>query len=129
MRFPMIEQPSFPAFEERIGYHFQDASLLQEALTHSSYANEHKEMKGIYNERIEFLGDAVLELNISDWLFRQFPHFKEGQLTKLRAQIVCEDSLSMLAKECSLNEYLLLGKRRLLVLFILIKEWKKYNVF
>ena len=52
----------------------------------------------------------MLELNISDWLFRQFPHFKEGQLTKLRAQIVCEDSLSMLAKECSLNEYLLLGK-------------------
>ena len=67
-------------------------------------------MKGIYNERIEFLGDAVLELTISDWLFRQFPHFQEGQLTKLRAQIVCEDSLSLLAKECSLNEYLLLGK-------------------
>jgi len=81
-----------------------------EAMTHSSYANEHKEMKGIYNERIEFLGDAVLELTISDWLFRQFPHFQEGQLTKLRAQIVCEDSLSLLAKECSLNEYLLLGK-------------------
>ena len=81
-----------------------------EAMTHSSYANEHKEMKGIYNERIEFLGDAVLELTISDWLFRQFPHFQEGQLTKLRAQIVCEDSLSLLAKECSLNKYLLLGK-------------------
>ena len=81
-----------------------------EAMTHSSYTNEHKEMKGIYNERIEFLGDAVLELTISDWLFRQFPHFQEGQLTKLRAQIVCEDSLSLLAKECSLNEYLLLGK-------------------
>ena len=81
-----------------------------EAMTHYSYANEHKEMKGIYNERIEFLGDAVLELTISDWLFRQFPHFQEGQLTKLRAQIVCEDSLSLLAKECSLNKYLLLGK-------------------
>ena len=96
--------------KEKFDISFKNEALLVEAMTHSSYANEHKEMKGIYNERIEFLGDAVLELIISDWLFRQFPHFKEGQLTKLRAQIVCEDSLSMLAKECSLNEYLLLGK-------------------
>ena len=96
--------------KEKFNISFKNEALLMEAMTHSSYANEHKEMKGIYNERIEFLGDAVLELTISDWLFRQFPHFQEGQLTKLRAQIVCEDSLSLLAKECSLNEYLLLGK-------------------
>ena len=96
--------------KEKFDISFKNEALLVEAMTHSSYANEHKEMKGIYNERIEFLGDAVLELTISDWLFRQFPHFQEGQLTKLRAQIVCEDSLSLLAKECSLNEYLLLGK-------------------
>ena len=96
--------------KEKFDISFENEALLVEAMTHSSYANEHKEMKGIYNERIEFLGDAVLELTISDWLFRQFPHFQEGQLTKLRAQIVCEDSLSLLAKECSLNEYLLLGK-------------------
>ena len=96
--------------KEKFDISFNNEALLMEARTHSSYANEHKEMKGIYNERIEFLGDAVLELTISDWLFRQFPHFQEGQLTKLRAQIVCEDSLSLLAKECSLNEYLLLGK-------------------
>ena len=96
--------------KEKFDISFNNEALLMEAMTHSSYANEHKEMKGIYNERIEFLGDAVLELTISDWLFRQFPHFQEGQLTKLRAQIVCEDSLSVLAKECSLNEYLLLGK-------------------
>ena len=96
--------------KEKFDISFKNEALLVEAMTHSSYANEHKEMKGIYNERIEFLGDAVLELNISDWLFRQFPHVKEGQLTKLRAQIVCEDSVAMLAKECSLNEYLLLGK-------------------
>ena len=96
--------------KEKFDISFKNEALLIEAMTHSSYANEHKEMKGIYNERIEFLGDAVLELTISDWLFRQFPHFQEGQLTKLRAQIVCEDSLSVLAKECSLNEYLLLGK-------------------
>ena len=96
--------------KEKFDILFKNEALLMEAMTHSSYANEHKEMKGIYNERIEFLGDAVLELTISDWLFRQFPHFQEGQLTKLRAQIVCEDSLSVLAKECSLNEYLLLGK-------------------
>ena len=96
--------------KEKFDISFNNKALLMEAMTHSSYTNEHKEMKGIYNERIEFLGDAVLELTISDWLFRQFPHFQEGQLTKLRAQIVCEDSLSLLAKECSLNEYLLLGK-------------------
>ena len=96
--------------KEKFDISFKNEALLVEAMIHSSYANEHKEMKGIYNERIEFLGDAVLELTISDWLFRQFPHFQEGQLTKLRAQIVCEDSLSLLAKECSLNEYLLLGK-------------------
>ena len=96
--------------KEKFDISFKNEALLMEAMTHSSYANEHKEMKGIYNERIEFLGDAVLELTISDWLFRQFPHFQAGQLTKLRAQIVCEDSLSLLAKECSLNEYLLLGK-------------------
>lgn len=96
--------------KEKFDISFNNKALLMEAMTHSSYANEHKEMKGIYNERIEFLGDAVLELTISDWLFRQFPHFQEGQLTKLRAQIVCEDSLSLLAKECSLNKYLLLGK-------------------
>ena len=96
--------------KEKFDISFKNEALLMEAMTHSSYANEHKEMKGIYNERFEFLGDAVLELTISDWLFRQFPHFQEGQLTKLRAQIVCEDSLSLLAKECSLNKYLLLGK-------------------
>ena len=96
--------------KEKFDISFNNKALLMEAMTHSSYANEHKEMKGIYNERIEFLGDAVLELTISNWLFRQFPHFQEGQLTKLRAQIVCEDSLSLLAKECSLNKYLLLGK-------------------
>ena len=96
--------------KEKFNISFKNEAFLMEAMTHSSYANEHKEMKGIYNERIEFLGDAVLELTISDWLFRQFPHFQEGQLTKLRAQIVCEDSLSLLAKECSLNKYLLLGK-------------------
>ena len=96
--------------KEKFDISFKNEALLIEAMTHSSYANEHKEMKGIYNERIEFLGDAVLELTISDWLFRQFPHFQEGQLTKLRSQIVCENSLSVLAKECSLNEYLLLGK-------------------
>ena len=96
--------------KEKFDISFKNEALLMEAMTHSSYANEHKEMKGVYNERIEFLGDAVLEVTISDWLFRQFPHFQEGQLTKLRAQIVCEDSLSLLSKECSLNEYLLLGK-------------------
>lgn len=96
--------------KDKFNISFENESFLLEAMTHSSYANEHKEMKGIYNERIEFLGDAVLELNISSWLFKHFPHYKEGQLTKLRAQIVCEESFSQLAKECKLNEFLLLGK-------------------
>ena len=105
---------SIEQFKEKIAKEFQiqfkNENYLKEALTHSSYANEHKECKGIYNERIEFLGDAVLELFISNWLYRQMPTKKEGELTKLRAQIVCEESLSTLAKECELDKYLLLGK-------------------
>jgi len=95
---------------QKIGYEFKNEEYLEEALTHRSYSNETEKDRRFNNEKLEFLGDAVLELTISDWLFRQFPHFQEGQLTKLRAQIVCEDSLSLLSKECSLNEYLLLGK-------------------
>ena len=85
---------SIEQFKEKIAKEFQiqfkNENYLKEALTHSSYANEHKDCKGIYNERIEFLGDAVLELFISNWLYRQMPTKKEGELTKLRAQIVCD---------------------------------------
>jgi len=103
----MIEQPSFPAFEERIGYHFQDASLLQEALTHSSYANEHQ---GKDYERLEFLGDSVLGLVVSDYLFRARNDLPEGKLTRLRANVVCEESLSAVARKINLGDHLFLGK-------------------
>ncbi|MGY3725539.1 RNAse III [Granulicatella balaenopterae] len=95
---------------EEYGIQFQDEKYLIEAMTHSSYSNEHKEMNGVYNERIEFLGDAVLELFVSRWLFLHFPKMKEGELSRLRAQIVCEKSFALLAKECRLDQFVLLGK-------------------
>ena len=96
--------------EKKIGYHFQDSSLLRLALTHSSYAHEHHLKKNEFNERIEFLGDAVLELVSSDFLYHHYPDEPEGELTKLRASLVCEPSLAMTAKEIGLGGYLLLGK-------------------
>lgn len=89
---------------------FLNDQYLVEAMTHSSYSNENKRISKTYNERIEFLGDAVLELYISQWLFLHFPDMKEGNLSKLRAQIVCEESLSALAKETKLDQFVLLGK-------------------
>lgn len=89
---------------------FSDASLLEQAFTHSSYVNEHRYMMIADNERLEFLGDAVLELIVSELLFSNFPELPEGKLTKMRAAIVCEDSLSKLAKDCSFDEYVQLGK-------------------
>lgn len=95
-------------FEDKIGYHFQDAKLLRRALTHSSYSNESKE-KPECNERMEFLGDAVLSLVVSDYIFRKY-HLDEGDLTKIRAAIVCEKSLFKFAKEIGLGSELLLGR-------------------
>lgn len=95
--------------EENIGYHFKDLKLLQEALTHSSYKNEHK-WEGKDNERLEFLGDAVLELGVSRGLFHKFPEKNEGELTTLRASIVCEASLNFCSRAIELDKYLLLGK-------------------
>lgn len=96
--------------KDQYAIEFKNDDLLVEALTHSSYMNEHRRTVKVYNERIEFLGDAVLELFVSNWLYRNLPDYKEGQLSRLRAQIVCEESLSKLAKECRLDEYLLLGR-------------------
>ena len=96
--------------EEKISYHFQDKHLLAQALTHSSYANEKKLGKAGCNERLEFLGDAVLELISSDFLFAAYPKVPEGELTKKRASLVCEPSLAYCAREFGLPEYLLLGK-------------------
>jgi ribonuclease III len=89
---------------------FHDENLLYEAFTHSSYVNEHRHLALQDNERLEFLGDAVLEVVISDYLFHTYKHWHEGKMTRLRAQIVCEPSLSSFAKECHFDQYIRLGK-------------------
>ena len=96
--------------EERIGYHFKDKSLLKQALTHSSYANEQKIRKNKDYERLEFLGDAVLELISSEFLFHENQDMSEGKLTKMRSSLVCEPSLAYCAKEIDLGSFMLLGK-------------------
>ena len=96
--------------EKKIGYTFQDKSKLKLAMTHSSYANEKKGGKQENNERLEFLGDAVLELVSSQFLFKKYPKKPEGDLTRLRASIVCEPTLALCAREISLGSFLLLGK-------------------
>ncbi len=96
--------------EERIGYHFHNGALLCQALSHSSYANEHRNMGAQNNERLEFLGDAVLELVSSQFLYVEYPKLPEGDLTKLRASIVCEPTLALCARDFDLPSFLLLGK-------------------
>lgn len=94
--------------ELSIGYQFNNKDLLFEAMTHSSFANEqHKKCK--YNERLEFLGDAVLSIVVSDYIFKNCPDLPEGQLTKLRAYLVCEKALFMFAKKISLGTYIRLS--------------------
>ena len=96
--------------EKRIGYVFQNKALLKQALTHSSYANEQRIRKNGDYERLEFLGDAVLELMSSEFLFKEHPDMPEGKLTKLRSSLVCEPALAQCAKEIDLGAYMLLGK-------------------
>lgn len=101
---------SLRELEQAIGYQFRNFDLLRQAMTHSSYTNEHRQSKGECNERLEFLGDAVLELSSSDFLYQQYPDKPEGDMTRLRASIVCEPTLALCASELSLGSYLLLGK-------------------
>ena len=96
--------------QDRIGYHFQDDKLLKKAMVHSSYANEKHLPKYECNERLEFLGDAVLELISSEFLFYLHKTMPEGQLTKTRASMVCEPALAFCARDIELGKYLLLGK-------------------
>ena len=96
-------------FETQIGYIFKDKLLLSLALTHSSYANENKKSNG-YNERLEFLGDSVLSIIVSKYLFENFPKMPEGELSKTRAALVCEKSLAGFARQINLGSILLLGK-------------------
>ena len=96
-------------FRGKIRYYFNDKELLIEALSHSSYANEKRKGRNS-NERLEFLGDSVLSIVVSQYLFEHFTHLPEGELTKIRASLVCEKSLYEFAKQIDLGEHILLGK-------------------
>lgn len=96
--------------ENEIGYQFKDKSLLKQALTHSSFSNEQKIRKWKNYERIEFLGDAVLELVSSDYFYRTYPEETEGNLTKMRAAAVCEQALAITARQLKLGSYIIFGK-------------------
>jgi ribonuclease-3 len=96
--------------EDRLGWYFADIALLDNALTHRSFVNENAGLACRDNERLEFLGDAVLELTVSDMLMRKFPDHSEGQLSKLRASVVNEQPLAELARRFGIGELLLLGK-------------------
>ena len=96
-------------FQGKIRYYFNDKELLIEALSHSSYANEKRKGRNS-NERLEFLGDSVLSIVVSQYLFEHFTHLPEGELTKIRASLVCEKSLYKFAKQIDLGEHILLGK-------------------
>ena len=95
--------------QQNIGYQFKQEALLRQALTHSSYAHEKNLKELMDNERLEFLGDAVLEVVSSEFLFKNHPEMNEGQMTKLRASLVCEQSLAACARELELGRFLLLG--------------------
>ncbi|WP_010166835.1 ribonuclease III [Candidatus Epulonipiscium viviparus] len=97
------------SFEKKIEYTFKRIELLDLALTHSSYANEHREQGVKDNERLEFLGDAILDLIVSEYLFKKYPESQEGDLSKFRASIVCEASLAKAGKRLELGKYILLG--------------------
>ena len=96
--------------EKAIGYQFRNITLLQNALSHSSYANErwHDSLKS--NERLEFLGDSILGMLVADYLYRNFPDRPEGELTRMRADMVCERTLATVANSLNLGKHLLLGK-------------------
>lgn len=97
-------------FQQIIKYRFKDIKLLQQALIHSSYANENNMLKEENNERLEFLGDAVLEIITSNYLYKEYSTMLEGELTKFRASIVCEPTLANFSKEIQLGKYINLGK-------------------
>ncbi len=96
--------------QESIGYEFNNIQYLKQALTHSSYANEHHMDKHYNNERLEFLGDAILEMISSDVLYKAYPMMQEGQLSKKRASLVCEPALAFTARNINVGDFLYLGK-------------------
>lgn len=103
----MFISNDYSLFEQKIGYTFKNKGLLFEALSHSSFANEAKKNS---NERLEFLGDSVLSIVVSKFLFEHYKHLPEGQLTKIRAGLVCESSLFEFSKVINLGDFIMLGK-------------------
>lgn len=103
-------QQKFTIKMKSLGLHFKNIDLYQQAFSHSSFINDFNMNRLEHNERLEFLGDAVLELTVSRYLFDRHPHLPEGNLTKMRATIVCEPSLVIFANKIKLNELILLGK-------------------
>ena len=101
---------NLPTLQEVLGVFFNDPSLLERALFHRSYVNEYPDIAPVSNERLEFLGDAVLGLVIAEILFRDFHRLTEGKMTKLRAALVCQETLARMAEDVSLGDYLYLGK-------------------
>lgn len=106
----MMDPKAIAALEEAIGYRFDDRDLLRDALTHRSYVNERPELAPRDNERLEFLGDALLDLAASVLLFERYPGAREGELTRRRADIVCERALAQIARSVALGPLLRLGK-------------------
>ena len=105
-----INNEYYSVIEKNINYVFKDKNLLRMAMTHSSYANENNYPKLENNERLEFLGDAVLEISVSDFLYNNYKDVNEGELTKMRASMVCEPTLFLCAKDIDLPNKVLLGK-------------------
>ncbi len=103
-------QKSINEFEEIIGLEFNDKNLLLQSLTHRSYINENRALKNGHNERLEFLGDAVLELVITDYLYQEYPEKNEGDLTSIRSALVNAQTCADVAKNININDYLLLSR-------------------
>ena len=101
---------NFEKFEEKAGVTFKDKNLLKQAFTHRSYINENRDSKLEHNERLEFLGDAVLELVITDYLYKRLKDSNEGELTSLRSALVNADTCSLVAQSLGANDFLLLSK-------------------
>ena len=105
-----MKEKEFNGFEQLIGIEFKDKDILKQAFTHRSFLNEHKSLKGRHNERLEFLGDAVLELTITDYLYEKYPEKNEGDLTSIRSALVNATTCAEVAKKINVNDYLLLSK-------------------
>jgi ribonuclease III len=105
-----MKETDWAKFEEKIGVEFKDKELLKQAFTHRSFLNEHKSLKGRHNERLEFLGDAVLELVITYYLYEEYPDKNEGDMTSIRSALVNATTCAEVAKKLGVNDYMLLSR-------------------